>query len=145
MPELLGDAPLVRQTLSEDQAFLIDFLIDNNNEYNRIKISKQDFLRASAARRNCAGGSIARDSELSASLHQGKVPVLTSQDTPRIRENLESKGLTIQPIGGAEEKPSGYVAVGIFNAADKTFRNFMVPAGSVNDRGSIAESTIRVG
>jgi len=128
--------------IAEDQAFLIDFLIDNNNEYNHIKINKQDFLRASSARRHCAGGSIARDAQLSASLHEGSVPVLTSQDVPGVRTALENKGLTVEPVRGSDDKPSGYVAVGSFSAVDRSFRNFLVPPSAVGSDGAIAENAV---
>lgn len=128
--------------IAEDQAFLIDFLIDNNNAYNQIKINKEDFSRASEARRNCAGGSVARDSATSASLNEGSVPVVDRHVIKKIHEELQSRGVTVAQAQNGQEEPSGYVAVGAFAASGKSFRNFVVPSDNVKQDGSIAANTI---
>lgn len=128
--------------IAEDQAFLIDFLIDNNNAYNRIQINKDDFSRASAARRNCTGGSVARDAATSASLNQGSVPVVNSEVITRIHKELQGKGVTVARAPDGQEEPSGYVAVGALSASGTSFRNFVVPSDNVKPDGSIAADTI---
>ena len=129
--------------IAEDQAFMIDFLIDNNNAYNQILINKEDFYRASAARRNCLTGSIAQDAETSTSLtDDGQLPVLTTEDISTTTEELATKGVTVVAASGADIAPSGYVAVGAFSLNDTTFRNFEVEHDAIDQKGSIAQKTI---
>jgi hypothetical protein len=129
--------------IAEDQAYMIDFLIDNNNAYNKIQIDKEDFYRVSAARRNCAGGSIAQDAQTTVSLSaDGQVPILTPLDIQATQERLKEKGVTVAEATAESVKPSGYVAVGAFSPEDKTFRNFEVASNHVSADGSIIKGTI---
>lgn len=129
--------------IAEDQAFMIDFLIDNNNEYNRVKINKESFYRASAARRNCAGGAVAQDARTTASLTaDGKVPILTRRDMQATQDRLEKEGITVAAAPTSSLKPSGYVAVGAFSPEKKIFRNFEVTSDLVGSDGSISKESV---
>jgi hypothetical protein len=114
--------------------------IQEHEAYNDIKINKTDFYRASSARRSCTIGSVAHDAQLSASLHQGAVPVLDTQVIAKVQNDLRGKGVTVARVAG-EEEPSGYAAIGAFTSDKKSFRNFEVPADSVRPDGSIAPNT----
>lgn len=124
--------------IAEDQAFLIDFLIDNNNAYNRIQINKQDFLRASAARRNCSGGAVGRDSRDTVAVNAGTVPVVTTGQADELKNQLTARGVHVASVENVPESPSGYVAVGAYSSSNRAFRNFQVPAADiVGDNGEI--------
>jgi hypothetical protein len=119
--------------LAEDQAFLIDFLIDTHNTYNTIKIIKADFIRASSARRSCSNAPAAGKG--TTGKDEGPLPLVTPDNAGKaIRE--VSPPTTERPEGTA------FVAVGAFDRAKKTFRNFAVPAATTMDDGSIAAGTV---
>ena len=136
--ELLFDEK--SKCIAEDQAFLIDFLIDNNNHYNAIKIDKDDFYQASAARRNCVTGPVAADATAATKVY-GDLKTLTPSNVEAVSRELSS-AVRVQVQGVGDEKPQGYVAVGTFDSEAKTFRNFDVPSASIQGDGVVKAGTV---
>lgn len=114
--------------IAEDQAFLIDFLIETHNAYNRVQINKSDFIRVSSGRRTCVDGAAAEKGGAGKGL--ATLPLVTSDNARQaIRES----------VAPASERPEGtaFVAVGQFDRDKKVFRNFAVPASAIRNDGGI--------
>ena len=117
--------------IAEDQAFLIDFLIRTHNAYNVVKINEADFLRASSARRSCVNAVVGEGG--------------TKDEKPLPQVTADNAGKAIREVSPpTAERPEGmaFVAVGPFDRAKKSFRNFDVPATAARDDGSIVAGTV---
>ena len=120
--------------IAEDQAFLIDFLIDTHNAYNRVQINKNDFIRASSGRRACTSGPVSADAKAATEKNDGKLPLVDKDNASKVLGNAA----TTQATG----RSAAFVSIGSFDAAAKSFRNFKVPPGATTPEGGIAAGTV---
>lgn len=120
--------------IAEDQAFLIDFLIDTHNAYNVVKINKNDFIRASSGRRSCASGPVSADAKLATEKNDGKLPLVNKDNASKVL------GTVATTLGTG--KGAAFVSIGSFDAATKEFRNFKVPPAAMTAEGGVAPGTV---
>jgi hypothetical protein len=112
-----------QQCLSEDRHLFVQYLISVNDEYSKVKFPKGAQDAIFGARQNCGG----KDLLIVDPSNYASIPANPTE--------------TVKKLAGSKETPDGYVALGVFDKDNKTYRNFRIEAGRSDDDG-VKDGTI---
>jgi len=139
-------AEIHKQCLNEETSFFLDFLVQINNSYNDVKLDSSKLGPILSAQATCttSGGQTDVNAKVVQQENNGVIPFVDQQNIQRVQKQLSEKGVTVATTSNDSHAPApdGYVAVGIFDAASKSFRNFVVKSGTVDPDGGIKPEAV---
>jgi hypothetical protein len=137
-------AEIHKQCLTEESTFFLDFLVKINNSYNDVKLDSSKLGPILSAQRTCttSGGQIDENAKIVQSAYAGVIPFVDRQNIEAVQKQLLDKGVEVSATSNDSHAPDGYVAVGIFDAASNSFRNFAVKPEAVEPGGGIKPEAV---
>jgi hypothetical protein len=112
-----------QQCLSEDRHLFVEYLIQVNDAYSKVPFppGAQDVIFG--AHKNCGGNSL---------------PTVDQASYAAIKPSVAEK---VEQLPASKESPDGYVALGVFDKNQKSYRNFRIASGASED-GLAKDGTI---
>jgi hypothetical protein len=133
-----------KDCLTEDRSFFINYLVEINNEYNKVQIDLTRLGVILGAQRTCtrASGKPDENARVVQEQNKGEIPFVDKSTIRAVQGLLLQAGIQAAPTPGGGEAPNGYAAIGIFDSSNLTFQNFEVLSGTAKVDGSVSKGTV---